>query len=68
MLKNNVNITNLNPEIKQQDIISTNDELIPSLNCHKNENEILHYSSLVEPSSRTLIFDTKDLFSTKAQT
>ena len=45
-----------------------NDELIPSLICHKNENEILHYSPLVEPSSRTLIFDTKDLFSTKAQT
>jgi hypothetical protein len=68
VLESNVNATNLNPEFNQEDIISTNDELIPSLNCHKNENETLHYSPQVEPSSRTLIFDTKDLFSTKAET
>jgi hypothetical protein len=33
-----------------------------------NENEIPYYSPQVEPSSRTLIFETKDLFPTKAQT
>src|SRR5918996_1451669 len=29
---------------------------------HQNENETLHYPSQVELSSRTIIFDTKDLF------
>ena len=29
---------------------------------HPNEYETLRYPSQVEPSSRTLIFDTKDLF------
>lgn len=43
VLKSNVNTTNLNPEVKQADIISTNDDLIPSLNYHPNENEILHF-------------------------
>jgi hypothetical protein len=61
MLENNVNTTNLNPEVNQGDVIPMIDELIPSLNCHKNENEILHYSPQVEPSPRTIIFDTKDL-------
>ena len=45
VLKSNVNTTNLNPEVKQADIISMNDELISSLNYHPNENEILHYFS-----------------------
>jgi predicted transcriptional regulator len=62
VLENNVNTTNLNPEVNQGDVIPMNDELIPSLICHKNENEIPYYSPQVEPSSRTLIFDTKDLF------
>ena len=62
VLEINVDTTNLSPEVMQEDIISTNDELIPSLN--HNPNEILHYSPQVEPSSRTLIFDTKDLCST----
>jgi transposase-like protein len=31
---------------------------------HQNEDETPHYPSQVEPSSRTLIFDTKDLFAT----
>jgi hypothetical protein len=31
VLKSNVNTTNLNPEVKQADVISTNGELIPSL-------------------------------------
>jgi hypothetical protein len=62
----------MSPEVKQEDIISTNDVLIPppnmAINYHQNQNEMLHYHPQVEPSSRTLIFDTKDLFSTKAQT
>ena len=29
---------------------------------HQNENETFHYPSQVEPSSRTLIFDTKNCF------
>ncbi len=62
------NTSNLNPEVKHEEIFSANDELMLPLNCHPNENEKLHYSSLVEPSSRSLIFDTKDLFSTKDQT
>lgn len=34
-----------------------------TINYHQNENETLHYRPQVEPStSRTLIFDTKDLF------
>jgi uncharacterized protein YerC len=60
--ENNTYHDDLNPEVKQEDIISTNDELIPSLNYHKNENETLLYPNQVEPSSRALIFDTKDLF------
>jgi hypothetical protein len=56
----NIYHDDLNPEVKQEDIISTNNELI-SLNCNKNKNEILHCSPQVESSSRTLIFDTKDL-------
>jgi hypothetical protein len=55
-----------NPEVKQENIISTNDIFISPSNMvidyHSNENEILHYPSQVEPSSRKLIFDTKDLF------
>jgi hypothetical protein len=31
-------------------------------NQNENENETSHYHSQIEPSSRTLIFDTKDLF------
>ena len=69
--ENNGNITNLNPEVKQEDVVSMNDVLIPqpnmSIRYHHNKNETLHYSSpallpLNEASSRTLIFDTKDLF------
>ena len=56
---------NLNFEV-QQEIISMNDVTIPSpnmsINHNQNENEIPHYPSQVEPSPRTLIFDTKDLF------
>ena len=51
---------NLNTEAKQETIIPTNDVFIPSPNMvidyHQNEIEI---NAQVEPSSRTLIFDTK---------
>jgi predicted transcriptional regulator len=67
---NNIENT-INPEVKQEDIISTNDVFIPSpnrvFNYYRSENKTLHYPPQVEPSSRTLIFDTKDLFPTKAQ-
>ena len=63
--ENNTYRDNLNPEVKQE-IISTNDVFIPSPNMiidyQQNENETLHYPSQVEPSFRTLIFDTTDLF------
>jgi hypothetical protein len=56
----------VNLEVQQEDVISINDVLIPqpnvSTNYNQNENETCHYPSQVEPSSRTLIFDTKDLF------
>ena len=58
-----------NLEVQQEnDDISTNDVLIPqpnmsvNYNQNQNENETCHYPSQVEPSSRTVIFDTKDLF------
>jgi predicted transcriptional regulator len=61
--ENNADITNLNPEVKQEDVISTNDVSIPPSNMvtnyHHNENEMLHYSSSPlltsnESSSQTL--------------
>jgi hypothetical protein len=60
--ENNTYRDNLNLEVKQEEVILTNDVFIP------NENETLHYPPQVESSSRTIIFDTKDLFPTKAQT
>jgi hypothetical protein len=53
-------------EVRQEDdVISTNDVLIPqpnmSINYHQNESETLP-SSQAKQSSRTLIFDTKNLF------
>jgi predicted nuclease with TOPRIM domain len=62
---NNVDNINRNPEVILEDIISTNDVLMPPQNIannyHQNENEMLHPPPHVE-SSRKLIFDTKDLF------
>jgi len=46
---------NLDPDVEQGDVILTNDVLIPP-------HVAINYPSKVEPSSRTLIFDTKDLF------
>ena len=55
----------VNLEVQQEDdVISINDVLIPqpnvSTNYNQYENETSHYHIKVEPSSRTLIFDTKD--------
>lgn len=56
----------VNFEVQQEDDISINDVLIPqpkmsiNYNQNENENETCHYASQVEPSSRTVIFDTKD--------
>jgi hypothetical protein len=55
----------LNPEVKQQNIISTDDISMPQPEntiYHSNENGIFPHHSRVESSSRTLVFDTKDLF------
>ena len=64
--ENNVYNDNLNLEIKQGDVIVTNDIFIPPSNMvidyHSNEDEMNHYHSQVETLSRRLIFDTKDLF------
>jgi hypothetical protein len=61
------NRADLNPEVQLEDIISTNNVLLshPNIttNNHQNENnETPHSPPKVEPSSRTLIFDAKDLF------
>ncbi|MGH9976288.1 MAG: hypothetical protein ACRD8Z_10700 [Nitrososphaeraceae archaeon] len=57
--------TNLGSEVKLHGI-STKDALIQSpntaTNCHQIEHEIHHFHPKVEPSSRKLIFDTKDWF------
>ena len=64
----------LDLEIKQEEQAAhMNDVFIPPpnmvINLHLNEYETLHDPNQVEPSShRTLIFDTKDLLPTKAQT
>ncbi|HYZ58757.1 MAG TPA: hypothetical protein VE544_03790, partial [Nitrososphaeraceae archaeon] len=64
--ENNTYHDNLNTEVKQENFISMNDTFIPPPNMvidyRQNENETLYYPSQVEPSSRTLVFDTKDLF------
>lgn len=62
--ENNAYYDNVNPEIKQED--STNDVFIPpsnmSVNYCQSENEMHHYHSQVETSSRRLIFDSRDIF------
>jgi hypothetical protein len=58
--------TDLNPEVNQEVVISTDDILMPQPEnaiYHSNENGIFPHPSRVESSpSRTVIFDTKDLF------
>ncbi|MGA7369610.1 MAG: helix-turn-helix domain-containing protein [Nitrososphaeraceae archaeon] len=64
--ENNLYNDNLNLEIEQEDVIFTTDIFIPpsnmAVNYHQNEDEMHHYHSQVEPSSRKLILDTRDLF------
>ena len=66
----NVDNNTVDLEIKQEKAIFTNDVFVPPpnmvINYHHNENETPYCPPQVDPSSRTLIFDTKDLFSTKA--
>ena len=68
----NVGDNTLDLEIRQGEFVSMNDVFIPPPNMvidyQTSENEILHYPFQVEPSSRTLNFDTRELFPTKAQT
>jgi predicted transcriptional regulator len=68
--ESNAGNDNLNLGIKQEEVIFTNDVFIPPSNMaidyHPNENETL--LPQVDSSSRTIIFDTKDLFPKKAQT
>jgi predicted transcriptional regulator len=56
----------INFEVRQEEVPSINEVTIPQLNVsinhNQNENETSHYHSQVELSSRTLVFDTKDLF------
>ena len=59
---NSADQDNLDLEIKQEKAIHTNDVFMPSsimmIDHHPNEYETLHYPPQVEPSSKTLIFDT----------
>ena len=68
----NTDNDNLNLEMEQEIAMLMNDLSRPPRSIansyHLNENETFHYPSQVEPSSRTLVFDTKDLLPTKAQT
>jgi predicted transcriptional regulator len=61
--ENTVYNDNLNFEIKQKDVIFTNDIFIPpsnmAINYHQNEDE-MHPQT--ESSSRTSIFDSRDVF------
>jgi hypothetical protein len=62
----------VNQAVKEEEVISMINILTqqPSMTIdyHPNENETLHYPPQVDSSSsRTIIFDTKDLFPTKAQ-
>lgn len=65
--ESNTMSTNLNLKAKFEEIISASNESIRRSNLtnnhHQNENnEMLHSPPMVEPSSRKLIFDTKDFF------
>jgi hypothetical protein len=55
-----------NLEVKEEEVISMLNVLTQQPNMaidfHPTENNILHYPPQVESSSRTLIFDTKDLY------
>lgn len=61
-LTGNADTINLNPEVKQEDVIPTNDVLTPqtdtSISYHQNENEM---QAQAEPPFK-IVSDTKDLF------
>ncbi len=59
-----------NLEVKEEEIISMlTQQPNMAIGYHPTENNTLHYPPQGEPSSsRSLIFDTKDLLPTKAQT
>jgi hypothetical protein len=61
-----------NLEVKEEEVISMLNVLTQQPNMaidyHPTENNTLHYPPQGESSSRTLIFDTKDLFPKKVQT
>ncbi|HZD36843.1 MAG TPA: hypothetical protein VE130_16680 [Nitrososphaeraceae archaeon] len=63
--ENKVYNDNLNFEIKQEEIIFSNDVFIPqsnmAINYHQNEDENKMHTQ-AEPSPRTLIFDSRDIF------
>ena len=56
----------MNLKAKLEEIISTSDVAMQrsniSTNFHQNESELHHYPPQVKPSSRKIIFNTKDLF------
>ena len=58
--------TNADLEMEQEIVMLMNDLSTPppniAISYHQNENEMPHYPSQVESTSRTLICDTKDLF------
>ena len=58
------------PEVKEEEVTSMIDELThqPNMAINYHQNKNLHYYPQGESSSGTFIFDTKDLFSKKAQT
>jgi hypothetical protein len=62
----NTDNTNVILKARLKEIISTSDVSIQRSNIannHQNENnELYHFHPKVEPSSRKLIFDTKDFF------
>ncbi|MGA9316886.1 MAG: hypothetical protein WBV84_02410 [Nitrososphaeraceae archaeon] len=66
LMENTTDTANLNSEVKHEDIMSTNDVLIPPLdtavNYNPNENEMFGYHFQAESSYEKVIFDTKDFF------
>jgi transposase-like protein/uncharacterized protein YbcV (DUF1398 family) len=64
--ENNAYNNNLNLQIKQEEVIFTDDASVLSSNTitdyHSKEDKVLDYSSQIESSPRKVIFDTKDLY------
>jgi hypothetical protein len=60
--KNDTHKTNLILKARLEEIISTSRVSIQRSNIHNDNNEMPHSSYIVEPSSRKLVFETRDLF------